>query len=526
MKYTFLEKRNSGSEDKDKKKKSVIVKVGNKWKILRKNRKNYWDADYDTKKDAQAALRAYWFHKKNESKQLNEKYASDKYVTEMEEIKEDLYKILRTTRFENIIKKEGVYIYEYRIDTRRHIIPIYVIVFDENRIKSVNKKLKEEEIDEIDLYQNGKTTGGYTKPNANGEAKYIVSYIPINIKEGEIYFKKGLDNDVYRTISHELIHALDFEKIPKTEMNYFPYLTLGKNDLDKQEREVVDLSFFLLYKYWSPTEFNAYQTNFFSRLIHSEDIRKSTGSKENKIKEENIESLEKCNSKGVWTLLKGVLKDRSLVKNEKLIEKVEKMSLEKFKKYFISRTKKLIEKHIKKSLRNSSSSELLLKDIKNNQGAFIEQINDIINNKNSKHIGYKPLRLILDGKFYLNEESRYQEYKVVITTEENVDSLKDIYDKIRKPLKYNGFDSNVVIKDCIIFLKNKREYKKYAKLDFYGKKYSVIRDIINLLSIIVTEMDDTDKENLESLTNRLVQLSNYIFGNLVGSKNDVVEYYM
>ena len=41
----------------------VIRKVGNKWKILKKNRKDYWDADYDTKADAEAALRAYWANK-------------------------------------------------------------------------------------------------------------------------------------------------------------------------------------------------------------------------------------------------------------------------------------------------------------------------------------------------------------------------------------------------------------------------------------------------------------------------------
>lgn len=40
------------------------MKVGNKWKILKKNRRDYWDADYDTKKDAKAALRAYWANKK------------------------------------------------------------------------------------------------------------------------------------------------------------------------------------------------------------------------------------------------------------------------------------------------------------------------------------------------------------------------------------------------------------------------------------------------------------------------------
>lgn len=41
----------------------VIRKVGNKWRILKKNRKDYWDAEYDTKADAQAALRAYWANK-------------------------------------------------------------------------------------------------------------------------------------------------------------------------------------------------------------------------------------------------------------------------------------------------------------------------------------------------------------------------------------------------------------------------------------------------------------------------------
>jgi len=42
----------------------VIRKVGNKWKILKKNRKDYWDADYKTKADAEAALRAYWANKR------------------------------------------------------------------------------------------------------------------------------------------------------------------------------------------------------------------------------------------------------------------------------------------------------------------------------------------------------------------------------------------------------------------------------------------------------------------------------
>ncbi len=52
--------RNELKKDED----SVIVKVGNKWRILKKNRKDYWDAEYDTKEKAQAALRAYWANKR------------------------------------------------------------------------------------------------------------------------------------------------------------------------------------------------------------------------------------------------------------------------------------------------------------------------------------------------------------------------------------------------------------------------------------------------------------------------------
>ena len=55
--------RNIVNEEDKKEDDGVIRKVGNKWKILRKNRKDYWDADYKTKKDAQAALRAYWANK-------------------------------------------------------------------------------------------------------------------------------------------------------------------------------------------------------------------------------------------------------------------------------------------------------------------------------------------------------------------------------------------------------------------------------------------------------------------------------
>ena len=70
-----LEKKISEAEEKT----SVIKKVGNKWKILKKDKKSYWDADYDTKADAQAALRAYWANKHESVNNPNKKNLVERY---------------------------------------------------------------------------------------------------------------------------------------------------------------------------------------------------------------------------------------------------------------------------------------------------------------------------------------------------------------------------------------------------------------------------------------------------------------
>ena len=68
------------TEKEDDERTDVIVKVGNKWRIKGKKQR-YWDAEYDTKEKAQAALKAYWANKHeslNESKSLVERYRENK----------------------------------------------------------------------------------------------------------------------------------------------------------------------------------------------------------------------------------------------------------------------------------------------------------------------------------------------------------------------------------------------------------------------------------------------------------------
>lgn len=66
------------TKESDDKKSGVIRKVGNKWKILKKNRKDYWDADFDTEEDAKAALRAYWANKRE---CFNKHDVSENFIT-------------------------------------------------------------------------------------------------------------------------------------------------------------------------------------------------------------------------------------------------------------------------------------------------------------------------------------------------------------------------------------------------------------------------------------------------------------
>lgn len=58
-KESFNKNKVNETDDKS----GVIVKVGNKWKI-RGKKMTFWPAEYDTKSDAEAALRAYWANKK------------------------------------------------------------------------------------------------------------------------------------------------------------------------------------------------------------------------------------------------------------------------------------------------------------------------------------------------------------------------------------------------------------------------------------------------------------------------------
>ena len=60
---TAMENKNKFKVNEEEKERTdVIVKVGNKWRIKGKKVK-YWPAEYDTKADAEAALRAYWANK-------------------------------------------------------------------------------------------------------------------------------------------------------------------------------------------------------------------------------------------------------------------------------------------------------------------------------------------------------------------------------------------------------------------------------------------------------------------------------
>jgi hypothetical protein len=99
-------------EKEDGDKDSVIRKVGNKWKILKKNRKDYWDADYKTKADAEAALRAYWANKRECRKRILHPLVFEGFTTEsgkdlVRNVQDFLIKIFGHTLYFDHIEDES-----------------------------------------------------------------------------------------------------------------------------------------------------------------------------------------------------------------------------------------------------------------------------------------------------------------------------------------------------------------------------------------------------------------------------------
>ena len=99
---------------------SVIKKVGSKWRILKKDRKHYWDAEYKTKTDAENALKAYWANKheciRRHNKQIKfEGFSNDDGKELLRNVQHFLIKIFGHTLYFDHYTDKSVELY-YRGD--------------------------------------------------------------------------------------------------------------------------------------------------------------------------------------------------------------------------------------------------------------------------------------------------------------------------------------------------------------------------------------------------------------------------
>lgn len=149
--YNLLENRIARLEsliyNEEKENTSVIKKVGNKWKILKKDRKHYWNAEYDTKADAENALKAYWANKhecKNRSHSIiiKEGFTSDLGKDLLKSVQSFLIKIFgHSLYFDHYTDKtvdlyyKGKEVAELLYDDKKEEIVIYP---DDNEVAPVS----------------------------------------------------------------------------------------------------------------------------------------------------------------------------------------------------------------------------------------------------------------------------------------------------------------------------------------------------------------------------------------------------
>lgn len=193
-------------------------------------------------------------------------------------------------------------------------------------------------------------------------------------KQRLITFSARKLSDCIDTVRHELTHIMDTGGA--REANHFSQFTPSDikdiSDLDSSDQDDLEIAQDILYRLWSRTEFNAYSqgygrnTNISNKPLQRSLKRmapnrvnpsemgssyKAISKFTNSIKED-CDKLSYNNNKSFWKAIKIVVIRGLNNPTEKI--KIDKMSIDQFKKYFVNTTYRLIDKFNKKTLKNAN----------------------------------------------------------------------------------------------------------------------------------------------------------------------------
>lgn len=254
----------------------------------------------------------------------------------------------------------------------------------------------------------------------------ILNVLPSDSKPVQSLFIRV--EKVIQSAKHELTHVLDGLSGIRG-LNHFSSLPVNLTKISKHDRLDLEEAIELLYSLWSYTEFSAFtqtygkQSSKANGIVDQDSIKKLSskiigrpiGKKETQTLDDYISELHtklanvsSNSNNNFWSTIQDIVINGSSEQSHK--DRISSMSEDKFKKYFIYTTLKLIDKFKEKTIKNIASQSEYESDI-NRIAVLIK--NECERNNDAKE---SSLSLKLKFNYYFSEFDQSYQVKLQFVT--------------------------------------------------------------------------------------------------------------
>lgn len=295
-----------------------------------------------------AGLKALYYSAKSA---LEDLYSEDKHPSSGCWVAESIYYLESVDDVPDSVKKGKDY----------NRVSVYFVLLSDYDLTSKNPKASDSEIDEYwdtvlsSLQRKNHSLRWETLISSGGFCSSRNVVVKIRTSDFYTYFStRGNDSDreAIKTLQHEMVHAFD-------ELHWEGGSTMSQDDMrrgqannmrpleDTKDKEMFSKALYLLYCLWVDTEFNAWQVGAINDLVDdaAPNFRKQAVTSDFSTELQNvIRTLEAYDQGDFWSYLKTYMVNNAEASN---VSKLEKMSVEAFKAWFVKGSKDRLDKLIR-----------------------------------------------------------------------------------------------------------------------------------------------------------------------------------
>lgn len=270
-------------------------------------------------------------------------------------------------------------------------VSVYFVLLSDYDLTSKNPKASDAEVDDYwyrvlsTLQRKNHSLRWETLISSGGFCASRNVVVKIRTSDFYTYFStRGNDADIeaIKTLQHEMVHAFD-------ELHWEGDSPMSQDDMrigqaknmrpleDTKDKEMFSKSLYLLYCLWVDTEFNAWQVGAIKDLVDdaAPNLRKQVVTSDFSTELPNvIRALEAYDQGDFWSYLKTYMVNNAQASN---VSKLEKMSVDAFKTWFINGSKDRLDKLI----RDASKKHHLSREQEKSDNALADALEEQLKQK-------------------------------------------------------------------------------------------------------------------------------------------------